>query len=67
MTIKEVEEKIKGKYNITGMKVATTYFLKLGNKEGTIILQYLDDKFTKMRVDGSPEKKLALEKFFGIN
>ena len=66
MTIKEVEEKIKGKYNITGMDIGTTYSLILDNK-CRICLQFHNDKFTKMFILGNPEKKLALEKFFGIN
>ena len=57
MTLKEIENKLKGKYEVTKMSVYTSYTIKLG-KSGSINVQYKDNQFYKLTVDGNDKAEI---------
>lgn len=57
MTLKEFEEKIKGKYEVTKMNTNTSYVFKLGSK-GCVTLQYLNNDFKKLIIDGKEKEEI---------
>lgn len=63
MTLKEIENKLKGNFEVSKMTVFTSYTLKLG-KHGCITVQYKDNQFSKLVVDGND--KAEIEKALGV-
>lgn len=57
MTIKEFQDKIKGKYEVTKMHTTTSYVFKLGSN-GSVILQYVDNDFKKFIVAGKGKEEI---------
>lgn len=57
MTLKEIENKLKGKYEATKMSVYTSYTIKLG-RFGSINVQYKDNQFYKLTVDGNDKAEI---------
>ena len=57
MTLKEFQDKIKGKYEVTKMHTTTCYVFKLGSK-GCVTLQYSNDDFKKLIVDGKEKEEI---------
>lgn len=63
MTIKEVQDKLKDKYELTKMKVSTEYIFRFGSK-GTVKLHFIDNQLKKVSVDGNQKediKKILFE------
>lgn len=63
MTLKQFEELIKDKYEVTKVAIHTSYVLKLG-KKGSVILQYCNNEFKKCFVNG--KEKEQIEKLLSI-
>lgn len=57
MTIKEVQEKLKDKYELTKMKVCTEYIFRFGSK-GTVKMFFVDNKLEKVSVDGNQKEDI---------
>lgn len=57
MTLKEFEEKIKGKYEVTKMQTTVSYVFRLGSA-GSVILQYHNNEFKKMIVQGKKQEEV---------
>jgi hypothetical protein len=57
MTIKELQEKIKGEFEVNKMKIMTSYIVDLG-KSGTVVLIFKDNEFLKCVVDGNEKEKI---------
>jgi hypothetical protein len=57
MTLKEFQDKIKGKYEVTKMHTTTSYVFRLGSK-GSVVLQYFNDDFKKFIVDGKEKEEI---------
>lgn len=57
MTLKDFQDKIKGKYEVTKMQTTTNYVFRLGAK-GSVILQYHNDQFKKLIVDGKEKEEI---------
>lgn len=57
MNLKQFQERIKGKYEVSKMTVNTTYVFKLGSK-GCVMLQYTDDKLKNIIVDGKEKEQI---------
>ena len=63
MTIKDVEDKLKGQFDLTKMKVCTEYIFRFGSK-GTVKLFFVDNQLKQVSVDGNKKeeiKKLLFE------
>ena len=63
MTLKQFEELIKDKYEVTKMAIHTSYVLRFG-KKGSVILQYCNNEFKKCIVGGKEKEKI--EKLLSI-
>lgn len=63
MTIKEVQDKMKGYFDLTKMKVSTEYIFRFGSK-GTVKLHYINNDLVQLSVDGN--KKEEIKKILGI-
>lgn len=57
MTLKDFENKIKGKYDVSKVTVTTNYVMKLGSK-GCVTLQYCNNEFKKLIVDGKEKEEI---------
>lgn len=57
MTLKEFENKIKDKYEVTKMSTTNQYIFRLGSN-GTVILQYHNNEFTKMHIAGKNKEEI---------
>lgn len=57
MNLKQFQERIKGKYEVSKMTVNTTYVMKLGSK-GCVMLQYSDDKLKNIIVQGKEKEEI---------
>ena len=63
MTIKEVQDKMKGHFDLTKMKVSTEYIFRFGSN-GTIKLHFINNDLVQLSVDGN--KKEEIKKILGI-
>lgn len=57
MTLKEIEDKLKGKFEVTKFSTYNSYTIKLGS-HGTINVQYKDNKFYKLTIDGNDRAEI---------
>lgn len=57
MTLKDFEEKIKGKYEVSKITTNISYVIKLGSS-GCVTLQYCNNEFKKFIVDGKEKEKI---------
>lgn len=57
MTLKEIEKRIKGQYEVSKLTINTSYVIKLGSK-GVIIAQYMDNQFKNLTIDGKEKEKI---------
>lgn len=63
MTVKEVEQKLEGKFPITGITVSQTYAIKLG-LGGCVNLTFTNGEFKSVNVNGVCKDKI--EKVLGL-
>ena len=57
MTIKEFQDKIKGKYEVSKTTINVSYCFKLG-KKGCVTLQFSNDEFRNLIVDGKEKEEI---------
>ena len=63
MTIKEVQDKLKGHFDLTKMKISTEYIFRFGSN-GTVKLHFVNNDLKQVSVDGN--KKEEIKKILGI-
>lgn len=57
MTLKEFQDKIKDKYEVTKTQMTQQFIFRLG-KAGGVILQYQNGEFKKMFVAGKQKEEI---------
>ncbi len=63
MSIKDIQDKMKGHFELTKMKTSTEYIFRFGSN-GTIKLHYINNDLVQLSVDGN--KKDEIKKILGI-